>query len=207
LKIRALKQQKDLVFLRADIGQLISESRQGMARVAKIVSDLKDFAHAENQEWLWTDLNSGLDSTLNIVWNEMKYHCTLSKAYGDLPKVYCMASQVNQVFLNLLVNAAQAIPEKGEITVRTGQTGDEVFIAISDTGSGIPAETLLRIFEPFFTTKPVGKGTGLGLAISYDIVQKHKGRIEVESTVGKGTTFTVWLPVDQPDEAAARTEN
>jgi two-component system NtrC family sensor kinase len=102
------------------------------------------------------------------------------------------------------VNAAQAIPEKGEITVRTGQLGDEVFIAISDTGSGIPAETLPRIFDPFFTTKPVGKGTGLGLAISYDIVHKHKGRIEVESTVGKGTTFTVWLPINPPAEAASK---
>jgi two-component system, NtrC family, sensor kinase len=206
-KIRALKQQKDIRFLRTDIGQLIAESRQGMARVAKIVSDLKDFAHAENKEWLWAELNSGLDSTVNIVWNEIKYHCTLNKAYGDIPKVNCMASQINQVLLNLLVNAAQAIPEKGEITIRTGRAGDEVFIAIADTGSGIPAENLTRIFEPFFTTKPVGKGTGLGLAISYDIVKQHKGRIEVESTVGKGTTFTVWLPVNSPDEVAARIEH
>ena len=207
LKIRALKQQKDIGFLRTDLGQLIKESRNGMARVSKIVSDLKDFAHAENKEWLWADLNSGLDSTLNIVWNEIKYHCTLNKAYGDIPKVYCMASQINQVFLNLLVNAAQAIPEKGEITVRTGQAGEEVFISIADTGSGIPAENLARIFEPFFTTKPVGKGTGLGLAISFDIVQKHRGRIEVESTVGEGTTFTVWLPVNPPAEVAIKTES
>jgi signal transduction histidine kinase len=204
LKIRALKQQKDIGFLRTDIGQLISESRQGMARVSKIVSDLKDFAHAENKEWLWTDLNSGLDSTLNIVWNEIKYHCTLNKAYGDIPKVFCIPSQINQVLMNLLVNAAQAIPEKGEITIRTGQVGDEVFIAIADTGGGIPAGNLTRIFEPFFTTKPVGKGTGLGLAISFDIVKQHKGRIEVESTVGKGTTFTVWLPVNPPDEIAVK---
>ncbi|MDO8990106.1 MAG: ATP-binding protein [Sideroxyarcus sp.] len=207
LKIHSLKQQKDFSFLRTDVDQLISESRQGMARVAKIVRDLKDFAHAENQEWLWADLNSGLDSTLNIIWNEIKYHCTLNKAYGDIPKVYCMASQINQVLLNLLVNAAQAIPEKGEITVRTGQIGDEVSIAISDTGSGIPAETLPRIFEPFFTTKPVGKGTGLGLAISFDIVHKHKGRIEVESSVGKGTAFTVWLPINPPAEVVTKMEN
>jgi len=200
LKIRALKQQKDLAFLRTDIGQLIKESRNGMARVAKIVSDLKDFAHAENKEWLWADLNSGLDSTINIVWNEIKYHCTLNKAYGDIPKVFCIPSQINQVLMNLLVNAAQSIPEKGEITIRTGQVGEEVFIAIADTGGGIPAEILTRIFEPFFTTKPVGKGTGLGLAISFDIVKQHKGRIEVESTVGKGTTFTVWLPINPPGE-------
>ena len=207
LKIRALKQKKDFGFLRTDLGQLISESQQGMARVAKIVSDLKDFAHAENKEWRWTNLNKGLDSTLNIVWNEIKYHCTLNKVYSEIPEVYCISSQINQVFLNLLVNAAQAIPEKGEITIRTGQTGEEVFIAIADTGSGIPAENLARIFEPFFTTKPVGKGTGLGLSISYDIVQKHRGRLEVESTVGEGTTFTVWLPVNPPAEVAVKTES
>ncbi|MDO8988968.1 MAG: ATP-binding protein [Sideroxyarcus sp.] len=207
LKVRSLKQKKDFAFLRTDLDQLISESRQGMARVAKIVSDLKDFAHAENKEWLWTDLNSGLDSTLNIVRNEIKYHCTLNKAYGDIPKVCCMASQINQVFLNLLVNAAQAIPEKGEISIRTGQVGEEVFVSITDTGSGISTENLARIFEPFFTTKPVGKGTGLGLAISFDIVQKHKGRIEVESTVGKGTTFTVWLPIDPTAEVEVKAEN
>ena len=205
--IRALKQRKDIAFLRTDIGQLISESRQGMAHVAKIVSDLKDFAHAENKEWRWADLHSGLDSTLNIVWNEIKYHCTLNKVYGDIPEVYCIFSQINQVFLNLLVNAAQSIPDKGEITIRTGQVGDEVFIAIADTGSGISAENLPRLFEPFFTTKPVGKGTGLGLSISYDIVQKHRGRLEVESTVGEGTTFTVWLPVNPPAEVAVKTEN
>ncbi|MFZ2162498.1 MAG: ATP-binding protein [Sideroxyarcus sp.] len=207
LKVRTIKQQKDIGFLRTDIGQLIAESRQGMARVTKIVSDLKDFAHAENQEWLLADLNSGIDSTLNIVWNEIKYHCTLNKDYGDIPKIYCMPSQINQVLLNLLVNAAQAIPEKGEITIRTGQVGEEVFIAIADTGSGIPPENLARIFEAFFTTKPVGKGTGLGLAISFDIVQKHKGRIEVESTVGKGTTFTVWLPVNPPVDGAPNKES
>jgi signal transduction histidine kinase len=166
---------------------------------------MKDFARAENKEWLWADLNSGLDSTLNIVRNEIKYHCILNKAYGDIPKVYCIPSQINQVLMNLLVNAAQSIPEKGEITIRTGQVGEEVFIAISDTGGGIPAENLTQIFEPFFTTKPVGKGTGLGLAISFDIVKQHRGRIEVESTVGKGTTFTVWLPVNPPAEIAVKT--
>jgi two-component system NtrC family sensor kinase len=207
LKIRALKQQKDIAFLRTDIGQLIAESRNGMARVSKIVSDLKDFAHAENKEWLWADLNSGIDSTLNIVWNEIKYHCTLNKNYGDIPKVFCITSQINQVLMNLLVNAAQSIPEKGEITIRTGQVGEEVFIAIADTGGGIPAEILARIFEPFFTTKPVGKGTGLGLAISFDIVKQHKGRIEVGSTVGKGTTFTVWLPINPPVEGVPKTES
>ncbi len=201
-KIRALKQSKEIDFVRDDIGQLISESRQGIARVTSIVSDLKNFSRAEKNDWQWADLHSGLDSTLNIVWNEIKYHCTLHKDYGSLPRVYCLPSQINQVFMNLLVNAAQAVPDKGEIFIRTGQAGEEAFVAIEDTGIGIPAENLPRLFEPFFTTKPVGKGTGLGLSISYGIVQKHGGRIEVASTHGKGTTFTVWLPIEPAAGAA-----
>ena len=197
LKIRALKQQKDLGFLRTDLGQLISESRQGMAHVSKIVSDLKDFAHAENKEWRWADLNSGLDSTLNIVWNEIKYHCTLNKAYGEIPEVYCIPSQINQVLLNLLVNAAQAIPEKGEITIRTGQVGNEVFIAIADTGSGIRAENLPRIFEPFFTTKPVGKGTGLGLSNVKRIMEAHGGTATIASVKPHGTRVSLSIPLKE----------
>jgi two-component system, NtrC family, sensor kinase len=194
--VRALKKQRDIGFLRKDIGQLIAESQEGMSTVAKIVSDLRDFAHVENKEWLWADLHKGLESTLNFARNEIKYHCTINKIFGDIPKVYCIPSQINQVILNLLVNAAQSIAEKGEITIRTDKVGDEVFIAVSDTGGGIAEENIPRIFDPFFTTKPVGKGTGLGLAISLDIVHKHNGRIEVESTVGEGTTFTVWLPIN-----------
>jgi signal transduction histidine kinase len=206
LKVRKIKQQKDIGFLRTDVVNLLAESKQGLGRVAKIVSDLKNFSRAESNDWQLADLHQGLDSTLNIVWNEIKYRSTLNKDYGDIPEVYCIASQLNQVFLNLLVNAAQAIPEKGEITIRTGQQDGEVFIAISDTGTGIPAGNLSRLFEPFYTTKPVGKGTGLGLSISYSIVQKHRGRIEVDSTPGKGTTFTVWLPIKPPVVAGISTQ-
>ncbi|HZW25953.1 MAG TPA: ATP-binding protein [Gallionella sp.] len=204
LKVQELKQKKDIGFLRTDIVQLIAESRQGLMRIAKIVSDLKNFSRSEGEEWQWTDLHSGIDSTLNIVWNELKYHCTLNKDYGDLPKVYCIPSQINQVLMNLLVNAAQAIPGKGEITIRTGRRGEEVFIAIADTGTGIPAENVHRLFEPFFTTKPIGKGTGLGLSISHGIVQKHGGRIEVDSMEGKGATFTVWLPIKASAEIQSK---
>ena len=117
------------------------------------------------------------------------------KEYGEIPEVECFPSQLNQVFMNLLVNAAHAITDKGIITIRTGRQGEEVFIRIADTGKGIPEENLKRVFDPFFTTKPVGKGTGLGLSLSYGIMQKHNGRIEVQSEVGKGTTFTLWLPI------------
>lgn len=203
-RLRDLKEQKKIGFLRADIRDLMAETREGLLRVAKIVADLRIFARGESTDWAYADLHQGLDSTLNIVWNEIKYRCTLNKDYGDIPAVYCVPSQINQVFLNLLVNAAQAMPGQGEITIRTGRLGGEAFVSIADTGNGIPPENLPRLFEPFFTTKPVGKGTGLGLSISHGIVKNHRGRIEVESTVGKGTKFTVWLPVAPPDGSSAR---
>ena len=195
-EVRSAKQQKDLAFLREDVPMLMKESRDGITRVKKIVQDLKDFSHVDaSDEWQWIDLHKGLNSTLNIVWNEIKYHAEVKKEYGEIPEVECFPSQLNQVFMNLLVNAAHAIPDKGVITLRTGRQGEEVFVQIADTGKGIPEENLKRIFDPFFTTKPVGKGTGLGLSLSYGIMQKHNGRIEVQSEVGKGTTFTLWLPI------------
>ena len=203
--IRDLKIRTDYAFIRQDCGQLISESQEGIGRVAQLVSDLKSFSRADDKQWRSVILHTGLDSTLNIIGNEIKYHCTLKKAYGNIPEVYCLPSQINQVFLNLLVNAAQAIPGKGEITITTGQAGSEVFVTIADTGAGIANEDLPRLFDPFFTTKPVGQGTGLGLSIAYGIVQKHLGRIDVKSTVGKGTAFTVWLPI-KPSPATSSAE-
>ena len=147
----------------------------------------------------WVDLHAGLESTLNVVANEIKYKAEIVRDYGSLPRVECLASQLNQVFMNLLVNAAQAIPQKGRITLKSGCADDLVWVSVSDTGSGIPPEIMARIFDPFFTTKPVGKGTGLGLSVSYGIIEKHGGRIEVASQPGEGTTFTVWLPVSQPE--------
>ena len=195
--LRELKQKADLEFLREDIGSLMSESKEGITRVKQIVQDLKDFSHVGAQdEWQWADLHQGIDSTLNIVNNEIKYKAQVVKHYGELPEVECLPSQLNQVFLNLLVNAGHAIEERGTITIRSGMADEnEVWVEIADTGKGIAPEHLNRIFEPFFTTKPVGKGTGLGLSLSYGIVQKHGGRIEVESAVGKGTTFRIRLPV------------
>jgi len=197
--IERLKEDRDFGFLRQDIMQLMAESREGLGRVRKIVQDLKSFSHVSEQDWQWADLLQGLDSTLNIVWNELKYKCTVVKEYGSLPKVYCLISQLNQVFMNLLVNAGHAIEKQGTITLRTSCRGEnEVCIEVVDTGKGIAPEHLSRVFEPFFTTKPVGKGTGLGLSLSYGIVDKHHGRIEVESDLGVGTTFRVILPI-QPE--------
>ena len=194
-EIDNLKQTLDLAFLREDTLNLVKESQEGITRVRKIVQDLKEFSHVDEAEWQQTNLHAGLDSTLNILHNETKYKAEIIKDYGDIPAVECIASQINQVFLNLLVNAAQAIDTRGTITLRTGSENDGVFVEISDTGKGITPEHLKRIFEPFFTTKPVGKGTGLGLSLSYGIVKKHGGRIDVSSTPGQGTRFRVWLPV------------
>jgi PAS domain S-box-containing protein len=190
-----LKQEKDYDYIKKDAFQLMVESKDGLIRMRNIVQDLKNFSRVGEEGWQWANLHDGLDSTLNIVWNELKYKCQVNKEYGKLPDIYCLPPQLNQVFMNLLLNAGQAITEKGVITIRTGTQDKEVWVEVEDTGRGIAPEVINRIFEPFFTTKPVGVGTGLGLSLSYGIIQKHHGRIEVKSTLGKGTTMRVWLHV------------
>ena len=196
-EVAQIKKAVDFPYLVEDIPSLLKESQDGLARVTRIVQDLKDFSHVDESNWQHANLEQGMDSTLNVVANEIKYKAEVVKQYAGLPEVECMPSQLNQVFMNLLMNAAQAIEQKGTITVRTGISGDEVWVEVEDTGKGISPEHINRIFDPFFTTKPIGKGTGLGLSLSYGIVQKHHGRIEVKSEVGKGTKFRVWLPVQQ----------
>jgi signal transduction histidine kinase len=200
-RIDAIGREANLAYLKEDLGDLIVESMDGLKRVRDIVQALKDFSHMGDTDWQVADLHSGLESTLNIVANEIKFKASVEKRYGSLPGVKCLPSQLNQVFMNLLVNAAHAIPERGVITISTGAEGDWVWVAISDTGCGIPQQNLNRIFEPFFTTKPVGSGTGLGLSLSYSTISKHGGRIDVESEVGVGTTFTIRLPVEPPASA------
>jgi len=199
-RIQAIKQEIDLSFLKADLKDLIDESQEGVTRVKQIVQDLKEFAHMEDDEWQWADLHHGLNSTLNIVNNEVKYRAEVIKDYGDIPEVECIISQLNQVFMNLLVNAAHAIEQRGVITIRTGTEGDHVWVSVEDTGKGMDAATQQKIFDPFFTTKGVGKGTGLGLSLSYTIIQKHNGSISVESEPGKGTTFRIRLPIAQSEK-------
>jgi PAS domain S-box-containing protein len=177
-----------------DAKKLIAESLEGADRVKTIVKNLKSFSHVDQAEMKAADLNDCVESTLNIVWNELKYKATVKKEYGVLPRTQCYPQQMNQVFMNLLVNAAHAIEKQGEITIRTWHRDGSIFASVSDTGTGIPEQNLSRIFEPFFTTKEVGKGTGLGLSITYDIIKKHDGDITVKSDVGRGTTFTVKIP-------------
>ncbi|WP_407351588.1 ATP-binding protein [Luteimonas sp. R10] len=198
-EIDQTRERLDIDFISRDLPQLMTESREGIERVTRIVRDLKDFSRSDRDSaWKLADLHAGLDSTINIVWNELRYKADLEKRYGELPLVECLQSELNQVFMNLLLNAGQAIAERGVITVSSGRKGDEVWVEIADTGGGIHEEMLQRIFDPFFTTKPVGTGTGLGLSISYGIVAKHHGRIEVDSVSGEGSRFRVSLPVRQP---------
>ena len=197
-QIEQVRQQIDFDFLSKDLPTLLAESQEGISRVRKIIQDLREFSRAGHTEaWTMADLHAGIDSTINIVWNELKYKVELVKHYGDIPAIECLPYQLNQVFMNILVNAGHAIEQRGQITIETRAEGKHVYVQISDTGKGIAAEHLARVFEPFFTTKPVGEGTGLGLSISYGIVRKHGGEIDVRSDVGVGTTFTIRLPLYQ----------
>ncbi|WP_369959420.1 ATP-binding protein [Pseudomonas benzenivorans] len=201
--LHRLKRSLEYDYIRNDVEALIGESEDGIDRVKKIITALKDFSHMEEEAFRCADLHQGLDTTLNVVNNELKYKAEVIKEYGQLPEVECIPSQINQVLMNLLVNAAHAMEEFGRITLRSAQEGDWVWLEVEDTGKGIEPHLLNRIYEPFFTTKPVGKGTGLGLALSYNIIQKHHGRIEVSSEPGQGTRFRIWLPIHQPDPDSA----
>jgi signal transduction histidine kinase len=193
----------DLHFMRDDLFSLIKESRDGLERVSKIVADLRSFARHDSTELELADINTGLESSLNIVSNELQHKAKVVRDFGQLPPVRCNLGNINRVFMNLLVNAAHSMGEQGIITITTRHEGDWVTVAVADTGSGIPAESLHRIFDPFYTTKPVGKGKGLGLSLSWGIARNHGGRLEVISNPGAGSTFTLYLPVAGPDPASS----
>lgn len=198
-ELQNLSQSLDIEFVQSDLPQLIEESREGVERVRKIVQDLKDFSRSDAQDqFVKADIHRGLDSALNIIWNDLKYKAQVVKTFGDIPLIECIPSELNQVFMNILLNAGQAIKERGIVTVSTSLDGDHVVVAIGDDGIGIPDDLLPKIFDPFFTTKPVGTGTGLGLAISYGLIKKHHGSIDVTSTPGEGTLFLIRLPISQP---------
>ena len=190
------KKNLKIDYIADDAGGLIKECKEGTDRIKGIVDGLKGFARVDESVRKPVDINQCLDSTLNIVWNELKYKCSVNKEFSALPLITCYPQQLSQVFVNLLVNASQAIEKQGDISIKTWSDNGSVCVSISDTGCGIPGEGLRRIFEPFYTTKEVGKGTGLGLSISYDIIHKHGGDLSVESEVGKGTTFYIKLPAD-----------
>ena len=182
-----------------EMDEMIADSIEGTRRVDTIVRNLRTFSRMDRGDRGLANVNDLLENTLTVIWNELKYKVEIVREYEEIPEIYCASDQLNQVFVNLLVNAVQAIEEKGEIRIHTGLDEGMVMIQIADTGQGISAEHLDRIFEPFFTTKDVGKGTGLGLSIVYDIINSHHGTISVDSIEGEGTTFTISLPIN-PDE-------
>lgn len=195
------KKENKIEMIMEDLEDLADESIEGIERIKTIVKDLKTFSRIDESEYKHIDINQAIDTTLNMVKNELKYKTSVEKDYDDLPQIKCFPQKISQVFMNLLINAGQAIEEKGTIKISTRQIAEGrrendsfIEITISDTGCGIPAENLNKLFDPFFTTKPVGAGTGLGLSIVYEIIKAHDGRIEVKSEIGKGTQFIILLP-------------
>jgi two-component system NtrC family sensor kinase len=171
-------------------------------RITTIVKSLRNFARLDESEFQEADIHEGLDSTLTLLHHEIKRRLEVVKEYGDgVPRIQCYPNQLNQVFMNLLSNASHAIEGEGRITIRTRSSGTNVVIEVEDSGRGISKENVAKVFDPGFTTKGVGVGTGLGLSITYNIVQKHNGRIEVESEPGRGTTMRITLPIRQDDTA------
>jgi signal transduction histidine kinase len=201
----ASRQSLDIEYIFGDITGLVTETLDGLQRVSKIVKDLKTFARVEGDTPQICQVNTLIDDALNLVRNETKYKLEIVRAFSELPELSCFPNQLVQVFTNMFVNAAHAVESAGVLTITTTVRNQVIRIAIQDNGAGIPEKHLSRIFDPFFTTKPPGKGTGMGLSISYGIIQHHGGHITVESELGKGTTFTLELPlpgVEQPVEVA-----
>ena len=192
--IEQARKAADLDFLRSDLNDLLGESRSGLERVTHIVRHLKDFSHVDQAEMQEADLNTDLENSLQVAWHELKDRIEVVRDYGSLPAVRCVPAQINQVFFNLISNAAQAIEGKGRLTLTSRAADGWVEVAISDTGKGMSPEVMQRIFDPFYTTKQIGKGTGLGLSEAYDIVDQHGGRIDVSSEPGHGSTFRIRLP-------------
>jgi len=198
-----LKKKVNFTFIRNDVRNLVNETQEGVERVKTIIKDLKDYARTNTSaSYLPSDIHVGLKSTLNIANNQIKNRATIQLDLGDLPLVECAASQINQVLLNLIVNAAQSIPDEkeGVITIRTSSDDASVFIEVEDNGQGISDDILQKVFDPFFTTKDPGKGTGLGLSVSQKIIQDHGGLLTASSTVGVGSIFKISLPVTQPNK-------
>ena len=207
--VKSLKLQLQYDYVKGDVHPLMSETREGLERVQNIIQDLKNFSRTDVQlTWQMANINHGIESTLNIVNHEFKYKAELVLELAPLPDIQCVPSQLNQVFLNLIVNASQAMDEskRGVLSIRSGVSQDEshVWVEVQDTGCGIAPENLSKIFDPFYTSKSIGQGTGLGLSVSHGIVQRHGGSIEVHSTIGEGTCFKVSLPVIQADQASVQ---
>ena len=200
--IKALDDDEDLNFIVKDINEIMKDCSDGLRRVKEIVANLKSFARSDDEESSEFDINECIENTVKVVWNELKYKVTLDKDLAQgLPAIKGHEGQIGQVVMNMLVNGAHAIDERGEINITTQLSGDSVLVKIKDTGKGMSKKVMSKIFDPFFTTKGVSEGTGLGLSISYGIVESHGGHISVNSKEGEGTEFVISIPVDAPPPA------
>jgi signal transduction histidine kinase len=197
-QLQDLIKQQDLDFICEDVAELLSDTDQGLIRLRDIVQGLRNFSHDGNNERIQYNLNEGLDSTLKILQSELKNNIKVNCQLATIPITKCNPGELNQVFLNLIMNACHALSETrdAQIDISTDTEDDSIVIRIKDNGSGIPETVLKSIFDPFFTTKPVGQGTGMGLSIAYGIIQDHKGSINVSSTEGQGSCFEIRLPVE-----------
>jgi len=193
--INKLKEQVEYDFLKEDIPELIRSCKDGAERTKNIILDLKSFSRMEEMVINDIDIHKEIDTTLNILHNKYKNRITVKKEFSDIPTVESYGGQLNQVFMNILDNAAYAIKDEGEVIIKTYQVDDKVVIEFIDNGCGIPKEHLDKICDPFFTTKPVGQGTGLGMSISYKVIKNHNGDIKIDSVEGEGTKVTVSLPI------------
>jgi two-component system NtrC family sensor kinase len=192
----AIKIRINYAELRRELNLILSDCREGAERICDVVKNLRLFSRLDEAEFKSVDINEGINSTIRLL---SRYYgaagIVLDKDFGALPLVDCYASQLNQVWMNLLVNAAQAVGDTGNVAIATKLDGDGIVVVITDNGTGIPEEQLSKIFDPFFTTKPVGEGTGLGLSMTYGIIERHGGTISVQSKLGQGTTLTVRIPI------------
>jgi two-component system, NtrC family, sensor kinase len=195
-QIKEIEDELGIEYVKEDVPKLFKSIGDGLERIRKIVLDLRNFSRLDEAELKKVSISEGLESTLNLLRHESKDKVIIEKDYGDIPNIDCYPSQLNQVFLNVIMNAIQASQKTGIIKIKTFQKDKMVNIQITDYGAGIPKEILIRIFEPFFTTKAVGEGTGLGLSISYSIIQKHNGEIAYNSIEGEGATCTIKLPIN-----------
>ena len=206
-KLNELKEEQDLNYILTDMDDLLIDSIDGTVRIQQIVQDLKNFSRVDDSDRKEVNINEDvIDIALRLVWNELKYKCSLNKNLTSLPLYSCHPGELSQVIMNLLINACDAIEDKGEISISSDIIDGNIRIQVSDNGCGISPNHLLKLFDPFFTTKETGKGTGLGLSISQGIIKKHNGKLTVTSELKHGTCFTISLPLPKIKELVEENE-
>ena len=195
-RINLLLAEEDIKFITTDSINSIEEALAGIKRVEDIISNLSDYSRTESNKRSLVDINQVVEDALKLIWNELKYSCEITKNFGEIPLIYGSSGQLSQIFVNLAINAAQAMEPIGTLAITTTCDQDYIYILFTDNGPGIGENALLKLFDPFFTTKDIGSGTGLGLYVSYGLAKKHSGQIEASNNEEKGATFTVTLPID-----------